>query len=279
MPRSNGVYSPPPNSLAVPGDIIRSAPYNGVIGDMSQALTDSVPRDGSAAMTGDLPMAGRKVTGLGPATAPGDAVRFDQAVVRTGWLGSVSQLTFTADSFPYATSPTASAVTSLTLFGRQWLSSADKDAASDLLGLDVGAFAPDQTQAIWNSGESIEESVISPFKLDAAVRTKIDFYAFAIKQIWVNVTGSRATNVEYQNSTPRSIMVSITGNRVDFDGGRLEVRPTTSAAWIVVGKMVKDRDPTFGSDYGGDVSTIVPSGWYYRFGRSNDVIQSWAELR
>ena len=75
MPRaSNGVYTLPPIYEATPGTTIQSAQHNVPLLDIAQALTNSLPRDGSAAMTGNLAMGGRRITGLGAPLASTDAV-------------------------------------------------------------------------------------------------------------------------------------------------------------------------------------------------------------
>lgn len=73
MPRSNGVFSLLPIYQATPGTTIRSEQHNAPLEDIANALTGSLPRDGSAPMQANLQMGGRKVTGLGVPTAAGDA--------------------------------------------------------------------------------------------------------------------------------------------------------------------------------------------------------------
>ena len=78
MPRSGGIFSLIPGYFAVDGTTIEVSQHNPVFEDVAQALTDSLPRDGSAPMTGNLPMGSNKITGLAAGTNPADAVRFDQ---------------------------------------------------------------------------------------------------------------------------------------------------------------------------------------------------------
>lgn len=82
MPRSGGVYSLPTSSWypAVADTEIDPDDSNSTLADIAQGLTDSVARDGSAEMTGNLPMASHKVTGLAAATTAGDAVRYEQVL-------------------------------------------------------------------------------------------------------------------------------------------------------------------------------------------------------
>lgn len=78
MPRSGGVYTLPPGYFATDGTTIDVSQHNPPFEDVAQALTDSLPRDGSAPMTGNLAMGSNKITGLAAGTNPADAVRFDQ---------------------------------------------------------------------------------------------------------------------------------------------------------------------------------------------------------
>ena len=78
MPRSGGIYTLPPGYFATDGTTIEVSQHNPPLEDIAQALTDSLPRDGSAPMTGNLAMGSNKITGLAAATNPADAVRFDQ---------------------------------------------------------------------------------------------------------------------------------------------------------------------------------------------------------
>jgi hypothetical protein len=78
MPRSGGIYTLPPGYFAVDGTTIEVSQHNPPLEDIAQALTDSLPRDGSAPMTGNLAMGSNKITNLAAATNPADAVRFDQ---------------------------------------------------------------------------------------------------------------------------------------------------------------------------------------------------------
>lgn len=91
MPRSGGQYSLPPVYIATPGTNIRAEQHNIPLEDIAQALTGSLPRDGSAPMAANLPMGGRKITGLGAPTSDTDAARLSdtrvQATVDT--IGSV----------------------------------------------------------------------------------------------------------------------------------------------------------------------------------------------
>lgn len=75
MPRdSAGVFSLPAIYQAVAGTTIQPTQHNTPLEDIRDALTGSLPRNGSAAMTGNLPMGTYRITGLGTGTASTDAV-------------------------------------------------------------------------------------------------------------------------------------------------------------------------------------------------------------
>ena len=79
MPRNgSGIFTLVASYFATAGQTIRTEQHNPPLEDIEQALTDSLPRDGSAAMTGNLPMGAHKITNLGAATVGSDAVRLDQ---------------------------------------------------------------------------------------------------------------------------------------------------------------------------------------------------------
>jgi len=84
MPRTGGVYTLPNGYQAVTGEIIQPSQHNPPLEDIAQALTDSLPRNGAAAMTGNLPMGNNRITGLAPATSPNHAARWDQVMPATG---------------------------------------------------------------------------------------------------------------------------------------------------------------------------------------------------
>ena len=81
----SGQYSLPAAYLAVTGETITATQHNTPLEDIASALTGSVPRNGSAAMTAALPMGSNKITGLENATASTDAAAYGQvlALART----------------------------------------------------------------------------------------------------------------------------------------------------------------------------------------------------
>lgn len=79
MPRTAGVYSLPAGNPVVTNTTITSNWANTTLGDIATALTGSLPRDGSAAMAGDLPMGAFKIKNLGAGSVNGDGLAYGQS--------------------------------------------------------------------------------------------------------------------------------------------------------------------------------------------------------
>jgi hypothetical protein len=65
MPRSGGVYTLPSGYTAVTGATITATQHNTPLEDIASALTDSLPVDGTKAMTGELLLSGNAANNLG----------------------------------------------------------------------------------------------------------------------------------------------------------------------------------------------------------------------
>lgn len=76
-----GVYSLPVGYLATPGEDILASQHNQPLEDIAAALTGSLPRDGSAGMTGNLAMGSNRITGLAAPVGDNDAARKIDAVL------------------------------------------------------------------------------------------------------------------------------------------------------------------------------------------------------
>lgn len=87
----SGVYSPSATGYpAVASTTIESAKYNAVIADIGTALTGSVACNGESTITGNIPLSGYKITGLGNASADTDALNRVTADARYGLVSGPS---------------------------------------------------------------------------------------------------------------------------------------------------------------------------------------------
>lgn len=74
IPRdSQSNYSLPQGYKAVTGQKVLASQHNPPLEDIAAALTDSLARNGTGPMTGDLPMGGFRITGMASAVNDGDA--------------------------------------------------------------------------------------------------------------------------------------------------------------------------------------------------------------
>lgn len=168
MPRTAGTFSLVPSYKATSGQTIRTEQHNPPLEDIAQALTDSLPRDGSASMTGNLPMNGKKVTGLGAGTSDADAVRRDQVTLYNAWLAALAGLSFEANKLPYATGAGTAALTNFTAFARSLLDDADAATARATLGLSDGATAAKASTGEAKSGTN-DTKFMTPLKTKQAI--------------------------------------------------------------------------------------------------------------
>jgi hypothetical protein len=74
------VYTAPNGSAAVSGATASSSAFNTLIDDIAAEITGSVPRNGTAAMTADLPMGGNQIVNLGDPANMSDAAALKQVV-------------------------------------------------------------------------------------------------------------------------------------------------------------------------------------------------------
>lgn len=74
----SGVYTVPPGTAGVEGEIISSDAYNAFLADLETSLSECMLRNGVSAMTANLDMGGFRVRNMAAGSLAGDAVRYDQ---------------------------------------------------------------------------------------------------------------------------------------------------------------------------------------------------------
>jgi hypothetical protein len=78
MPRSSGTYSPTAGQPTVTGTTISSTIHNALVADLGNEITNSIPRDGTAPPTANLPMGNFKHTGCADGTVDTDSATYGQ---------------------------------------------------------------------------------------------------------------------------------------------------------------------------------------------------------
>jgi hypothetical protein len=160
----------------------------------------------------------------------------------------------------------------------------DNTIVSNTSGTQTGLIG-DQTTSTWNTGTGTTESLISPVKLSSAIVN----LSLGGNQVWQSLTGSRAFNTSYENSTGKPIEVSIYANASAISTGqapatgtlRFQVS-TDNSTWIDASHAILERTGS-GSSYARVYvgSVVVPDDNHYRLyttaGTTN--LYSWSELR
>lgn len=265
MPRNgSGNYSLPPVYLATPGTTVRSEQHNIPLQDLAQSMTDSLPRNGSAPMTGNLPMGGRRVTGVGDPTSATDAANRRYV---DGAVSPPERLQMSRDGL-VGRPQTGSGAAQLIVLGNgiEFNGGLIRAAISDGLAF-VGAriaavVARFATQAEAQAGTNNDAAMTA---------LRVQQYAEAnliglTQQAWRNVTADRSEGVTYTNNTGRPIMVSISARN-----GICEVAvPGSGGNWTQVGAPTLDNFQA--------QSFIVPPTHLYRC-RNFNLLGFWSELR
>lgn len=84
MPRdAGGIYTLPDGYLAVTGETVLPSNHNPPLEDLAAAVTNSLPRNGAAAMTDDLNLGANQIKNVAAATLATDAPTWDQAKAYT----------------------------------------------------------------------------------------------------------------------------------------------------------------------------------------------------
>lgn len=75
----SGTFSPyTPGNPVVTGTVISSTAFNATMTDLAAGLTNAITRDGQSPPSANLPMGGKKLTGLSAGVVAGDSLRFEQ---------------------------------------------------------------------------------------------------------------------------------------------------------------------------------------------------------
>lgn len=269
MPRdASGNYSPPSVYLATPGTTIRAEQHNVPIQDMSQALTDSLPRNGSAPMTGPLQMGGRRVLNTGNPTATTDAANkryVDDAVTNNA---TVTPARVTMDGAGLVGSETAASGPSRRIFigtGLEFNNGSLRTRLGDGLSILAGAIVAAVSR--FATGDEARAG-----SNNTAAMTPLNTLQFAnanllgMQQAWTNQTGNRSPNTTYTNTTGKPIKAAVRAQ-----SGSLQVAVAGSGNWITVGAWENNAD---GRQF---QYATVPAGHVYRAQVSS--ILEWSELR
>lgn len=160
------------------GTLITAAVHNALTADLATALTNSIAVDGQSTITGNLPMAGFRHTGVGAAAGAGSYARVNE--VQDGSLLYGGTAGGTADALTITTAPIFTAyATGMVLFFK---SSASPNTGAATLQVN-GIATP---KAIQNNGSALTAGMIEASKFYLVI---YDGAAFQIAKL-VDVVGA-----------------------------------------------------------------------------------------
>ena len=268
MPRNaSGNFTLPAVYRATPGTTVRSDQHNTPLEDIAQSLTDSLPRNGSAPMTGNLSMGGRRITGLGAPTEASDAAT-------RGYVDGIRTSPARTDMAQGVVGRSAlgnGAASTLTLgAGLEFSGSSIRARIGTGISFVAGAIAAAVTRFA-TQGEATagtnNEAAMTPLRVQEYAAANL----IGVSQSWQGVLADRAFNVVYTNNTGRPIMVAVSG---DTSGSPSDMQVSANGTtWVNVGRFGE------AGQLETSVSTIVPNGHRYRIVGGGLSFNYWTELR
>lgn len=193
MPRNgSGVFSAPAGTTATPNTPIESAKYNAFVADLTNDL--NLARPIVAGGTGATTKSGAQQA---LDIEPGVDIQAYNAT-----LAALAALTLAADKLIYATGANTLAAADLTSFARTLLAGVDAAAMRTTLGLGDMATKDDVAIADIDATGTLDGNTIL---YGDGVWRQVGRLSYS------NVTGSRAINTTYTNSTGRIMSVRIIG--------------------------------------------------------------------
>ena len=121
--------------------------------------------------------------------------------------------------------------------------------------------------------------------LPAIDGTALTGTGLGVGQTWTDVTSSRAKSTEYQNTTGKPIMISVSFTTDFTRRGTIQVSSSSGSGFITIA----DADggdyysASADTDHYANITVIIPNNIYYKLVHVGTpdtlVVRSWAELR
>ncbi len=152
MPRNgSGVYSAPAGGSypAAEATLIEAGKHNTLIADIITELSNSLAKDGQTQATGNIPMGGFKLTGMGNGSAATDSATLAQAQSASGqWCGTAGG---TANALTLTPLPAITSYAAGQIF--RFKSAAENTGATTVNISGIGAIAIQRNGAALSGGE------------------------------------------------------------------------------------------------------------------------------
>lgn len=239
MPRNaSGNYSLPPVYRATPGTTIRSDQHNTPMEDIAQSLTDSLPRNGTAPMTGNLPMGGRRITGVGVPTDDADGATKGYADA----IRSTPARTDMAQGLLGRAAAGSGAATTITLgdgleFSGSSIRARLAEGLSFVSGVITAAVARFATQAEAQAGTN-NDAAMTPLRVQQYVANYLasvrpgDLYSYAMLRLSSDLSGT-ARNQGFTTSGSNLYYATAGGN---------DVGASPQGTWVLMGRVIGVND-------------------------------------
>ena len=134
----------------------------------------------------------------------------------------------------------------------------------------AGTFTPSGERALASQAQAEAGTDNTTIMTPLRVEQHMTANAIGWGQTWQSVTGSRANNTSYQNTTGRPISVSVSATSGTAGTVTMFQVSSDNITWITV---VSRSDTALNNS-----SIVVPNTWYYRL-QNCTIITTWAELR
>ena len=242
----SGSFSPyTPGNPAVSGTTISSTAFNNTVTDFATGLSNAMTRDGQSPATANIPMGGKKITGLGDGSAATDAATVGQTVTALA-ASSGSSLV------GHLPSGTGAVATTVQTKLRESVSVKDFGAKGDGTTDDTSAFAAFLTSVAGKSGfipnPSVGYKITSALTIPSSTRlygedkfsTRI--FPSGSFTLFTMMNGSVLENLYLDGNSQTGIGINITGTEgqqridnckiTDFDNTCINFAATTAGSYF-----------------------------------------------
>ena len=107
--------------------------------------------------------------------------------------------------------------------------------------------------------------------------------SIGVGQTWTDVTSSRAKDTEYQNTTGKPIMISVTLTAPFTSIGQISVSSSSGSGFVIIARADGGDyySSTAQTTHETNISLIIPNNIYYKLTGNNVslAVVAWAELR
>lgn len=278
---------PPPTYPPVPGTTISSAYYTAVMEDLMAGLTNCVTRDGQGAMSVAFNAGGQKVINMAAPTNGGDGANKtyvdaqDAGVLASAAASATSLYLRKANTSTWPTLDVLGSVIGMLAWkqfgaGHVIFDASNGTSPSGVLVNSSNSVSQwvvgSPTLMGWNGSSTYGVRVDSCRRADSAAVADTATNAttsLGNGQTWQDVSGSRAANTDYTNTTGRAIQVSVNASPNNASNSLI----------LLVGGVGVSQQTNNAVGSINCVSAVIPPGGVYQAQTTAMNSLNWMELR